>query len=215
MASALTISRPENGVRFFGEQGAGKIGKITYSSVTTNKKVVIYKRLTSGKWFLLLFPKERYESQVIPVGINVSEETEYTISLDVTNLPKGYKVFLEDRLTNTFTRLDEASSEYTATLSGATEGRFFIHTKASLLSAESQTLSGVNVFNNAFTLHVVGLAQGAATVSLYNMLGKEVYQHSFVAKSVDKIHLPRLAKGVYIVKLHTAKGSLSKKIVLD
>ena len=170
---------------------------------------------TTKKLAIQSLPNKDYESQVIPVGVKVNEETDYTFSLYVSNLPKGYKVFLEDRLTNAFTRLDEAGSEYTATLSEGTEGRFFIHTKASVPGAESQILRGVSVFNNDSTLHVVGLAQGAVTVNLYNMLGKEVYQHSFVAKSVDNIDLPRLAKGVYIVKLHTTKGSLSKKIILN
>ena len=179
----------------------------------------VYTKQLSGdvnkKLAIQSLPNSEYDSMVVPVGLSVSANSEVTFSAEALNLPKGYKVFIEDRLTNAFTRLDEAGSEYTATLSEATEGRFFIHTKASVLSAESQMLRGVSVFNNGSTLHVVGLAQGAATVNLYNMLGKEVYQHSFVAKSVNNIDLPRLAKGVYIVKLHTTKGSLSKKIILN
>ena len=179
----------------------------------------VYTKQLSGdvnkKLAIQSLPNSDYDSMVVPVGLSVSANSEVTFSAEALNLPKGYKIFLEDRLTNAFTRLDEAGSEYTATLSEGTEGRFFIHTKVSVLSAESQMLSGVSVFNNGSTLHVVGLAQGAATVNLYNMLGKEVYQHSFVAKSVNNIDLPRLAKGVYIVKLHTTKGSLSKKIILN
>lgn len=157
-----------------------------------------------------------YKNLVIPVGVTVPEEKEYTFSVNVSNLPKGYNVFLEDRVENTFTRLDEIDAKYSVTLSGVIEGRFYIHTKTSVLNIEEQLLNTVNIFkNDEAGLNLVGLPKENVTLTLYSMLGKEVYLNSFVSKPVNKIKLPSLAKGVYIVRVSTKGGTVSKKIILD
>ena len=58
------------------------------------------------------------------------------------------KVFLEDRNTNTFTRLDEANATYKVTLTEALDGvgRFYIHTTQSALSIDNVALTGVSIF---------------------------------------------------------------------
>ncbi len=59
---------------------------------------------------------------VIPVGVNAAVGKEITFSADALNLPTDIKVFLEDRLTNTFTRLEETNSEYRVTLTESLNG---------------------------------------------------------------------------------------------
>ena len=99
----------------------------------------------------------------------------------------------------------------------STEGRFYIHTSAkSVLSVGSELLNSVSIYkSDASTLRIVGLSQGATSVSLYNVLGKQVLSTSFSANGVKEISLPRLSKGVYIVQLETETGKLNKKIVLE
>ena len=128
-------------------------------------------------------------------------------------------MFLEDRLTNTITRLDEANANYIATVSEAIDGvrRFYLHTKSSVLSSTDEVvLDNISIYTpNSTTLRVTGLPQGKATVKLFNILGKQVMQTSFISTGVRDIALSKLATGMYIVQLETEAGKLNKKIVFE
>ena len=155
---------------------------------------------------------------VIPIGVKAAAGKEIVFSTNTLNLPEGIKVFLEDRLINTFTRLDEANSEYKILLSEALNGigRFYIHTKtSSVLNVDSNLLESISVYAFKNTLKIAGLQKGEASVKIFNILGKQILNTSFNSNGVKEIALPRLAKGVYIVQLTTDAGKLNKKIILE
>ena len=163
-------------------------------------------------------PNSDLEAMVVPVGLKAAAGKEITFSAEAMNLPDGIKVFLEDRNTNTFTILDEANATYKITLTEALDGigRFYIHTIQSALSIDNLSLNGVSIYKtNASTLRVTGLQQGKASLSLFNVLGKQVISTSFEANGNKDIYLPKLAAGVYFAKVQTATGKLSKKIILE
>ncbi len=187
-----------------------------------NTSFSLYTKLVSGSQEKNLaiqsLPNSNYETMVIPVGIKAVADSELTFSANSLNLPNNIKVFLEDRLTNTYTLLDESNSEYTITpkesLNGT--GRFYLHTKSSsVLNTDSEFLSNVNIFNTNNSLKIVGLNQGKASLSLFNILGKKVMDTSFESTTSNTISLPNLSTGVYIVKLQTLEGKVTKKIVLE
>ena len=182
----------------------------------------VYTGLVAGnsgkKLAIQSLPNENYEDMVVPVGVTAAANSEIEFSAEALNIPSGYKVFLEDRANNTFTRLDEANAKYTATVTDtSTEGRFFLHTSMqSALSVEDALLNSVSIYkSNATTLRVVGLSQGEASVKLFNVMGKQVMSSSFNAQGVKEIALPSLSTGVYIVQLETEAGTLNKKIILE
>ena len=164
-------------------------------------------------------PIAEMETMIVPVGVKADAGKEITFTADAMNLPGEIKVFLEDRLTNTITRLDEANSSYKVTLNDALNGtgRFFLHTKSSgVLSTDEVVLQNTSIYAiNNNTLRVVGLPSGNANVKMYNILGKQVMNTSFSSTGVKEISLPRLATGMYIIQLETAAGKLNKKIVLE
>jgi hypothetical protein len=161
-------------------------------------------------------PSSNFENMVIPVGVTATANSEITISANVLNIAKGYDVVLEDRTNNVFTSLTDENSEYTTTVSEKnTDGRFFLHVTASVLSTESKFLDSVSLFTtDNSNVRVVGLQNGNATFQLFNVLGEQVLSTSFQSRSVSNISLPRLSSGVYIVQLTTPSGKLNKKIVL-
>jgi len=158
-----------------------------------------------------------YDELVVPVGVNVVENKEYTFSANIKNLPEGISVFLEDRVNNTFTDLSQVGAEYSVSLSGKTEGRFFLHTKSSALSTTNlDALNGVKIYGiSNSTLRVAGLTSGNATLKLVDILGKEVFSTNFTANSISDIQIPNVNVGVYIVQLQTTDGNLNRKIVLE
>ncbi|WP_298878592.1 T9SS type A sorting domain-containing protein [uncultured Polaribacter sp.] len=162
-------------------------------------------------------PNENFEDMIVPVGVTAAANSEITFTLEALNIPTGYNVSLEDRASNTFTRLDEEGAKYTTTVTDkSTEGRFYIHTRSKALSVGSELLNSVSIYkSNASTLRIVGLSEGNTNVKLYNLLGKQVMSSNFNTTGVKELSLPKLSKGVYIVKLETETGKLNKKIVLE
>lgn len=164
-----------------------------------------------------VLPDTNLESMIIPIGIK-ADAGEITFYSEASNLPTGFKVFLEDRNNTIFTRLDEANTTYKVTVdAGITNGRFYLHTKTSaVLSLDTDLLNSVSIFkasNN--TLKITGLQKGKTTVALYNLLGKQVMTTSFEGANVNTISLPKFATGIYVVKLLAETGELNKKIILE
>ena len=182
----------------------------------------IFTNLVTGnqgkKYQVQSLPKSDMESTIVPIGITADTGEEITFTAEAMNLPAGLKVFLEDRQTNTFTRLDEANTEYSITLDKALNdiGRFYLHTSASALSTPEVHLENISVYTtNSNNLRIVGIAQGNASVKLYNIVGKEVLSHNFISNGVSDITLPKAATGIYIVKLENGKNVIRKKIFLE
>jgi hypothetical protein len=163
-------------------------------------------------------PKSDYENMVIPVGVKAAANSEITFSANTLHLQEGLNVYLEDRLNNTFTRLDIENAEYKTKVSDViNENRFYLHTKAaSALSISTEFLDAVTIYKtDNYNLRINGLQKGSATISIFSVIGKNIMNTSFEASSVKNIALPNLASGVYIVKLQTEEGSLNKKIILE
>jgi len=183
----------------------------------------LYTHLVSdseGKNFQLQsLPNTNHESMVIPVGINADARKEITFSAEALNLPADINVYLEDRLTNTFIRLDEANSSYKTTSDVALDGigRFYVHTKtSSVLSVDTANMDNISIYKTTNSnLRLVGISQGKASIKLYSILGKQVFEDSFTSNGVQNITIPALSSGIYIVQLETETGSLNKKITLE
>ena len=165
-------------------------------------------------------PNSNYESMIIPVGINAANGNEITFTAEALNLPTGIKVFLEDRDSNTFTRLDEDNSEYKITLTQDVNGigRFYLQTSANVLSVSDTdvTLENVSIYKtDNSNIRIVGLQNNNLTVKIFNILGKQILQKSLKSNGVADISIPNLASGVYLIQLQTEKGKLNKKIILE
>jgi hypothetical protein len=170
------------------------------------------------KYQVQSLPNSDLESMVIPIGVIANAGKEITFSAEALNLPDGIKVFLEDRLANTFNELSD-NKTFKVNLSEALNdvGRFYLHTSSNALSIDdSVILENVSIYKtNASTLKIVGLPNGIANIKLINVLGKQLMNTSFNANGAKEISLPNLAAGIYIVQLETEFSKLNKKIVLE
>ncbi len=178
-------------------------------------------------------PDSDFENMIIPVGIKAKQGKEITFTAEALNLPLGTKVFLEDRLTNRFTRLNadsqnslsDKNAQYKIMLDETVNefGRFYLHTvqKSSIdsgaLPIESDVLlNNINVYkSNSTTLKIIGLPRGRVSVKMYNLLGKKVMKSAFETNGIEEIILPKLFSGIYIVRLKTKAGRLNKKIIIE
>ena len=193
----------------------------TFNGVTANFGVFTHlEDLSSTVDFAIqALPNNDYENIKVPVGVNADAGKEITFSIEMSNFPSDKKIFLEDKENNTFTRLDQSNSTYKINVDKKLNGtgRFYIHTSAKkVLDVDNlKDLQHINIYtaNNA-TLKIVGLYESKATVKIFSLLGKQVANTSFSSDGNTNITLPKLAKGVYLVSLKTASGTLRKKIIL-
>ena len=162
-------------------------------------------------------PKSELESLIIPVGVLADAGKELIFSLEISNFPTDIKVYLEDRFNNTFTEISN-NKTYKVSLSEKLNsiGRFYLHTSSSALSTATFNTENIRVYaTNKSTLRIAGLSQGKTRVKLFNILGKQVLNTSFISSGVYDVNLPKLTSGIYIIQLENVNGALNKKIVLD
>ena len=188
---------------------------------TTNEFSIYTHLLTDNvgkKYQVQSLPNSEYESMVIPVGVKAAANKEIIISAEALNLPEDVNVFLEDKQTNTFTRLDEANSNYKITLTEDLDGigRFYLHTTSSVLNTDKVAINNnISIYTSSKDLHIIGVQNGITKVSLYNILGKQILHTSFKGNGVNTIPLPNFNSGVYIVQLETETRIVNKKIILE
>ena len=162
-------------------------------------------------------PDSNYENMVIPIGVNATAGTEITFSIAAQNIPAGLDVYIENRTTNTFTKLTDNGS-YSITLDADSNGvgQFYLRTTSSALGLENVTLEGVSIYKTTNkTLRVIGLQKGKASIKMFTVLGKQVLQTTFESTGSKDISLPKLATGVYLVNLQTTHGKMTKKIIIQ
>ena len=162
-------------------------------------------------------PNSNFDEMVVPIGLKAASGKEIIISANSLNLPNGITVFLEDRLNNTFTNLNDENFKVNLTENLNGTGRFFLRTSSQVLSTDFTELAGVQVFKKHNSiLSIRGLQEGSKTgIAIFNTLGKQVLSSSFIATHNLDIALPKLASGIYIVNIETNNGSLNKKIILE
>lgn len=164
-------------------------------------------------------PNSDYQNMTIPIGIDAASNKEIIFSAEYLNLPTGMKIYLEDKLTATFTRLDQTNSAYKVILTEKTNGigRFYLHTQWNdILSVNASNINTINIYKTSNSnLKITGLQRGKTSLSVFNILGENVLKIIFDSSSFKNIALPKLALGMYIVKLQTQKGLLTKKIILE
>ena len=163
-------------------------------------------------------PPNNYENIIIPVGINAEAGTSITIDAATNNFPTAINIYLEDKQDNSFTLL-EADSNFSFTPENNLDGigRFYLHTTSGVLSANDfATNNNISIYTSSNdNLRIAGVQKGTATVRLYNILGKEVLNTSFVGSGVNDIKVNDIPIGIYIVKLTTENGTLNRKIIIQ
>ncbi|CAM1335026.1 PKD domain-containing protein [Tenacibaculum aestuariivivum] len=163
-------------------------------------------------------PNENLEEMVIPVGLTNKTGEEIVFSVNAKNLPNGIKIYLEDRITNTFTNISD--KDYKAVVESTTNsiGQFYIHTSSKNLEntdidQNSQNISIYESGNNTIT--ITGLQADKASLNVYSIIGKRILNTEFKSTGVSVIELPKTAKGIYIVEILSNFGKVSKKVILE
>ncbi|MFD2721018.1 T9SS type A sorting domain-containing protein [Hymenobacter monticola] len=176
---------------------------------------------------------EGTQPQALPLGVNAPTGGTFTFTPQrLDNFPATATLYLEDRLRGTWHNL--RTGAYTATLAqGLSTSRFVLHLNPAAgplaTTASTQPFAELQVYPNpanSQTAVVQVVVSGQATalakarLEVLNSIGQRVYSAAGPATSPTgtlRLSVPTtgLAAGVYTVRLSTATGVLTRKLVLN
>ena len=186
----------------------------------TSSKFTFYSQLVSNNdgrnLAIQSLPLSDIEKTVVPLGLKADSSKEIKFSINAKNLPKNVNVFLEDRIENKFINLLENNYKVTLDKNLDGIGRFYIHTTALKTVAENSSIENVSIYkSNTNTITITGLQTKDASLNVYSILGKKVFQKTFLSNGISSITIPSLAKGIYIFEIKSEIGKTNKKIILE
>jgi len=186
-----------------------------------NNSFAVYTHLVGDNTNLVDFdiqclPSSEYDF-IIPVGLNAPANTEVVFRAETMNLPSDVPVYLEDKVTATYTALYEPGSFYTVNFAAKTEGtgRFFLHTKSSLTSI--RPIANENDFNiiphpENNLIRVIGSFSNNSTIDVYDMAGRKMLNRKLSSSGINNVNMDELRSGIYVVFINSSTQSRSKKI---
>ncbi|WP_431133207.1 reprolysin-like metallopeptidase [Psychroserpens mesophilus] len=155
------------------------------------------------------------ESTLIPIGINLTQGQQVSISMDTSDLE--YSVYFEDILTNTTVLLNTSDYNLTANTDLFGTGRFYLRFEAETLSISESNLDSIQVYNDANVkqLIVKGRLNEETTFVLYDIQGREIIRTDLdITNTINIIDASNYSKGVYLVQLINASTTISKKLMI-
>ncbi|TCP22109.1 putative secreted protein (Por secretion system target) [Tenacibaculum skagerrakense] len=170
-----------------------------------------------NKLAIQTLPNTDHETMIIPVGLIAGANKEITFSVSETNLPSGIQIYLEDRANNTFVNLSEGNHTITTKSAVNGIGQYYIHASSARLSNDdiTQNIANVSIYKSAEQEITVAGLQANATVKIISLLGEELASTDINSNGLSKVLLPNLPTGVYVVKLNSALGNITKKIIVE
>lgn len=151
----------------------------------------------------------------IPLGLKTAKGKKVTFSVENNTLPQDVQVFLEDKLNNTFTLLNETNYSFNAETAISGTGRFYLRLTNKTLSVDKDISRNLNVFTTDQALIVSGELMADTKISIYDIQGRLVLNSSLkMASSRNVIGTSDLSSGVYVVKLNNTEQSLTKKVII-
>jgi len=163
----------------------------------------------------------------VPLRVHARTAGTYTLAVnELANLPAGYRAYLRDASTGSYTDLTTTPSvSLELTSSEASTGRFaLLFTSASPLATAPAALAALAAVypspaHGTATLVLPQALRGnsASTVQLLNSLGQVVLTKTVAAGSGTTIALPLtgIAAGIYTVRATTEAGLVAKRLVVQ
>jgi hypothetical protein len=151
----------------------------------------------------------------IPIGINVTQGQQVTVSMVNSTIPEGIDVFLEDNLTNIFTLLNTNDYVFTPSSNLNNVGRFYLRFTDNALALGTTDLDRLQIYAIDHTLFINGFLNATTSVSLYDIQGRMVLSSSLESGSTNNtVDVSKMSTGVYIVKLNNATQQKTQRIII-
>ncbi len=148
----------------------------------------------------------------IPLTVYIEETQTVTFSIDDTDLTET-SIYLKDTLTGEFYDIATNSKEIPLD-AGTYSDRFLITFTNVVLSTEDNLLAkDFSIFYNNNELITSSKLHTIEKITMYNLLGQQIINYKNTDKASEiRINTKPLEQGIYIVKVSSKKGNITKKI---
>jgi hypothetical protein len=161
-------------------------------------------------------------NKILPLSVKNATQGNVEFTLDATeNFDENQNIYIHDNLTNQYHDIRNENFQVNLPV-GTFDTRFSLRfSSSSLTTGEFELSKEVTVkFNNSNDIITITNQTTEAvvqTVELYNMLGQSIRKWDVENTDQQKIQIPvnHVSAGTYIVKVHTTKGDLNTKIIID
>jgi hypothetical protein len=159
---------------------------------------------------------------IYPLGVKSGANGIVKFTLDGTeNMESNQEIYIYDSVTQEYHDIRNEAYEVSLPV-GSIDDRFSLRFRnASILATghfepTDQIVSNFTNSDNTFTIKNNELNLNVETVTMFNILGQSINTWDVKNDDQTKIQIPvkNVSTGTYIMKLHTTKGDISKKIIV-
>ncbi|WP_299098979.1 T9SS type A sorting domain-containing protein [uncultured Winogradskyella sp.] len=156
------------------------------------------------------------DNVTIPLGINIIQGEQATVSISESFIPENVEVTLEDNVTNTFTNLLEGDYTFTPSTTLTETGRFYIHFNATnALGITDNILNGLEIYAISKTIVVKGQLEEDTTLNVFDIQGRIVNTTALNSRNTENnVDVSNLSAGIYVVQLQSNIGNRTQKVII-
>tara|TARA_R110002033_G_scaffold38831_1_gene78386 strand:- start:37063 stop:40191 length:3129 start_codon:yes stop_codon:yes gene_type:complete len=163
-------------------------------------------------------PYNDLNNVIIPIGINAQANEQLTISMDnVTSLPSGVNVYLNDTAENTFTLLNTSNYVFIATEVLLGTGRFYIQYSTEALSIKGNDLSSLQIYASTTPKKIVvnGLLANETIAHIYDIQGRMILSKELnPLQVINHINVSSFSTGIYMIRLIDGNLIKTQKLII-
>jgi hypothetical protein len=166
----------------------------------------IYSRLVTDNgvdFMVQSLPGKSTDSYVIPIGFDATKGGEIVFSANASNLPVGYELMIEDKLTNSVTDLKN-DGIYVAELAANSKGvgRFYLHVGSSVQTGIQEIQQEeLNVYTIGQTVYFKGNVSNKAQFMVYSIDGRLINRFGATSQNLNQMSIAGYTPGIYLVKV--------------
>ncbi len=153
----------------------------------------------------------------IPLGFTIDSDFPINIMLDEKENMEGYTIYLGDLMTGRLYNLEDPVELNLP--KGNYSNRFVLMFGGTALSTDDNPLlQGLNLFRNNTTDEIIIRNNNSSTfkkIEVFNILGQQIKLWKNFTNTTEERFYFNPPSAIYIVKVTTNKGEITKKILID
>ena len=191
------------------KQGMTKGLDVTYDAAVfsgASKDLSIYSHLLEDNnnvpFAIQFLPALEDNDFIIPLGIKQKEASEITLSLKEITINSNQKIYLEDKVENTFTEISNNSDyKFSHQKEASKTGRFYLHFQQKSLHIDTVDTSSIKIYkDNNNVIQVKGISKGL--LNMYSTTGQQILNNIEINSNSATIQIPKVSRGVYLLKIN-------------